>query len=85
MAYDYVIAGGGSAGSVLAARLSEDPDTTVCLIEAGGAGKSILVRAPFGVLALVPGRPKISNWAFETVPQPGRGGRKGTPHGGRHL
>jgi choline dehydrogenase-like flavoprotein len=71
MAYDYVIAGGGSAGSVLAARLSEDPDTTVCPIEAGGAGKSILVRVPFGVLALVPGRPKISNWAFETAPQPG--------------
>ena len=46
MEYDYVIAGGGSAGSVLAARLSEDPTVTVCLIEAGGAGRGFLIRAP---------------------------------------
>lgn len=46
MHFDYIIAGGGSAGSVLAARLSEDPTVTVCLIEAGGAGRDIIIRAP---------------------------------------
>jgi choline dehydrogenase-like flavoprotein len=85
MAYDYVIAGGGSAGCVLAARLSEDPDTTVCLIEAGGAGKNILFRAPYALIALVPGRPKIGNWAFWTVPQPGLGGRRGFQPRGKAL
>ena len=48
MTYDYVIAGGGSSGSTLAARLSESPDVTVCLIEAGGDGNSMLIRAPAG-------------------------------------
>lgn len=48
MQFDYVIVGGGSAGSTLASRLSEDPETTVCLIEAGGKGDGLLVRAPTG-------------------------------------
>jgi choline dehydrogenase-like flavoprotein len=51
MDFDYVIAGGGSAGCTLAARLSEDPSKTVCLIEAGGEGRSLLVRAPGGIIA----------------------------------
>ena len=71
--------------ATLAARLSEDAGVTVCLIEAGGEGKSILVRAPLGVGALVPGRPKISNWAFETEPQPGLDGRKGYQPRGKAL
>ena len=71
MRYDYVIVGGGSAGSTLASRLSEDPNTSVCLMEAGGAGKSLLVRTPAAVIAMLPGRPKINNWAFETLPQTG--------------
>jgi len=85
MAYDYVIVGGGSAGCTLAARLSEDPDVSVCLLEAGGTGRSILVRAPAAVIALLPGRPRISNWAFETVPQPGLNGRKGYQPRGKAL
>ncbi|MCG8531205.1 MAG: GMC family oxidoreductase N-terminal domain-containing protein [Desulfovibrionales bacterium] len=77
MEFDYVIAGGGSAGCVLAARLSEDPKTTVCLVEAGGDGKGILIRAPALVAAMVSDRPRINNWAFRTVPQPGLNGRRG--------
>ena len=75
MEFDYVIVGGGSAGSVLASRLSEDPNTSVCLLEAGGKGDSLVVRAPLGTVAMLPGRPRINNWAFHTVPQPGLNGR----------
>ncbi|OIQ41526.1 MAG: glucose-methanol-choline oxidoreductase [Roseobacter sp. MedPE-SWde] len=85
MQFDYVIVGGGSAGSTLAARLSEETSATVCLIEAGGKGDSILVRAPAAVVAMLPGRPKINNWAFETVPQPGLNGRKGYQPRGKAL
>jgi len=85
MEYDYVIAGGGSAGSVLAARLSEDPTVTVCLIEAGGAGRGFLIRAPAMVAAMVSGRPPINNWALHTVPQPGLNGRRGFQPRGRAL
>lgn len=85
MDFDYVIVGGGSAGSVLAARLSEDPSVRVCLLEAGGDGKGILVRAPLGMIAMLPGRPKINNWAFETLPQPGLNGRRGYQPRGRGL
>ena len=85
MAYDYVIAGGGSAGSTLAARLSEDTSVSVCLIEAGGRGDGILVRAPLGVVAMLPGRPKINNWALWTEPQPGLNGRRGFQPRGKAL
>ena len=85
MEFDYVIVGGGSAGCALAARLSEDPSLRVCLLEAGGNGRGILLRAPVGAVALLPGRPKISNWAFQTVPQPGLNGRRGYQPRGRTL
>ncbi|MEL0436925.1 GMC family oxidoreductase [Phycobacter sp. K97] len=85
MQFDYVIVGGGSGGSTLASRLSEDPNISVCLLEAGGRGDSILVRAPAAVVAMLPGRPKINNWAFETVPQPGLNGRKGYQPRGKAL
>ena len=85
MEFDYVIVGGGSAGSTLAARLSEDGRTTVCLLEAGGDGKSILIRAPFGIVALLPGRPKIANWALQTEPQAGLNGRRGYQPRGKAL
>ncbi len=51
--YDYVVLGGGSAGCVVASRLSEDPAVTVCLIEAGGEGKDTLIRVPLG-FAIMP-------------------------------
>jgi choline dehydrogenase-like flavoprotein len=85
MEFDYIIAGGGSAGSVLAARLSEDASKTVCLIEAGGAGRSLLIRAPALVAALVSGKPPIHNWALHTTPQPGLLGRRGFQPRGKAL
>ena len=85
MSYDFVIVGGGSAGSTMAARLTEDPNVSVCLLEAGGDGNGILVRAPAGVVAMLPGRPKINNWAFQTEPQPGLNGRRGYQPRGKAL
>ncbi len=85
MAFDYVIVGGGSAGATLAARLSDDADMSVCLLEAGGRGDGILVRAPAAVVAMLPGRPKINNWAYETVPQAGLKGRRGYQPRGKAL
>ena len=82
---DYLVLGGGSAGSVLAARLSEDPSVRVRLIEAGGRADHLLVRMPMGAIALIPDFPKINNWAYQTVPQPGLGGRRGYQPRGRGL
>ena len=67
--YDYVIIGGGSAGCALAARLSEDPAASVCLLEAGGANKEMLVRMPAGVGSLIKAKGK-HNWGFWTEPEP---------------
>ena len=81
--FDYVIAGGGSAGCVLAGRLTEDPAVRVCLLEAGGSGDSWVVNTPAAVVLMVPSR--LNNWAFETQPQPGLGGRGGYQPRGRAL
>lgn len=83
--YDYVILGGGSGGATLAARLSEDASKTVCLIEAGGEGKDLLIRMPLGAVLMLPDFPKINNWAYETVPQPHLNGRKGYQPRGKAL
>ncbi|WP_068829783.1 GMC family oxidoreductase [Pseudomonas sp. BMS12] len=83
MQFDYVIVGAGSAGCVLANRLSANPAVSVCLLEAGPEDRSPLIHAPAGVAAILPTR--HVNWAFDTVPQAGLGGRKGYQPRGKTL
>jgi choline dehydrogenase len=73
--YDYIIVGAGSAGCVLANRLSEDPKIRVALVEAGHKDNSILVKMPAGI-AFIMGRVKKYNWMFDTAPQGHLNGRR---------
>ena len=65
--YDYIIVGAGSAGCVLANRLSADPSKKVLIIEAGPEDKSTLIHVPIGMAAL--SRSKKLNWQFDTEPE----------------
>ncbi len=71
---DYVIVGAGSAGCVLAARLSEDPATRVLLLEAGGADRSPWIHIPLGYGKTI-ADPRV-NWCYETEPEPELYGRR---------
>ncbi len=71
--FDFVIVGGGTAGCVLANRLSADPNVSVCLLEAGGKDDWIWIHIPVGYLYCI-GNPR-TDWCYKTEPDPGLNGR----------
>lgn len=71
--FDYIVIGGGSAGCVLANRLSKDPGNSVCLLEAGGKDNWIWYHIPVGYLFAI-GNPR-ADWMFKTESEPGLNGR----------
>ena len=81
--FDWVIVGAGSAGSVLAKRLSEDGRTTVAVVEAGGPDRSPLIRMPMGLMWLMRGG--RYNYGFRSVPQKHLDGRQVPLPRGRTL
>ena len=72
--YDYIIIGAGSAGSVLALRLAEDPKTRILVLEAGGDDRAVIVEMPSALT--IPMNTRRFNWGMETEPEPGLDGRR---------
>ena len=72
--YDYIIAGAGSAGCVLANRLGEDPNLRILVLEAGGSEKAVIVDMPAALS--IPMNTKRFNWGMKTEPEPGLDGRE---------
>jgi choline dehydrogenase len=74
MNYDYIIVGAGAAGCVLANRLSEDPQTRVLLVEAGGSDDKLMIRMPLGMMRAF--RDPALTWGYLSEPEPHLNGRK---------
>ena len=66
--YDYIVIGAGSAGAIVASRLSEDSRCTVLLVECGGSDRSVFIRMPSALG--IPMNRKKYNWGFQSVPEP---------------
>jgi choline dehydrogenase len=81
--FDYVIVGAGSAGCVLAARLTEDPAVRVLLLEAGGPDRSLMMQIPAGVYRVF--HNPAFNWNYQSEPQEGLAGRRIPVPRGRTL
>ena len=73
MNYDYLIVGAGAAGCVLANRLSEDPQTRVLLVEAGGSDDRLMIRMPLGMMRAF--RDPSITWGYVSEPEPNLNGR----------
>jgi len=74
MNFDYIIVGAGAAGCVLANRLSEDPQTRVLLVEAGGSDDKLMIRMPLGMMRAF--RDPALTWGYLSEPEPHLNGRK---------
>lgn len=81
--FDYIVIGGGSAGCVMASRLSENPAISVCLLEAGKRDTQTLIHMPAGVAACVPYG--FHSWHYDTVPQKQLNNRLGFQPRGKVL
>ena len=73
-AFDYVIVGAGSAGCVLADRLTEDGRSTVLVLEYGGSDRSVFIQMPAALS--IPMNSKTYNWGYRSEPEPHLGGRR---------
>lgn len=81
--FDFVVVGAGSGGCAVAGRLSEDPATSVAMLDAGGKNDNWVVTTPGAIILMLSS--KLNNWAFDTVPQKGLNGRIGYQPRGKGL
>ncbi|GAB5387923.1 MAG: GMC family oxidoreductase N-terminal domain-containing protein [Alphaproteobacteria bacterium] len=82
-AFDIIVIGAGSAGCVMASRLSEDPRLSVCLLEAGGVDRSPLIHVPMGLGGLI--HAPALDWGYSTTPQANLANRRMKHPRGRVL